>query len=270
MVKLESKICKSALNDSAVLSKQSLEGKTLLSPSDEEKDIDLNAANKTSLLVNKKRPQSADKSPSILLATVCKKLSISFEKKLKLVSSDIHPIIRKAFLEQNVDRRFSLVFMNNGKLPDIIIAKFQSDVEDANEYSKYFGNPCKISICFQRDPKTYRRFNVNFQNVETNFDCCCRTCVKSKPSSGNMSSEVHSEIFSAGKTTDKKRVSGAVEKKADGHEHLIMPVENFKHDSFMSTHDAATCDQCSRFTTLSDSVNSLLDMKLRSVYNVFE
>ncbi|OBA24772.1 hypothetical protein HANVADRAFT_54301, partial [Hanseniaspora valbyensis NRRL Y-1626] len=183
------------------------------------------------------------------LEAVCKKINIVIEKKVKLTRKEIHPIFEKYLEQYGIKRRFSLVFMCNGKIPDTIIVNFLSDVEDENKYSKYFGNACKLSACFQRDSKTYKKFNFIPLSVKTNFDCSCKTCAKFK---------AHSSSASNNGTAD---TNGKYLKTSETKKPLIMPIGyNDSHKSGLPLHDASTCSKCSQYNQATKEINALMTL----------
>lgn len=201
------------------------------------------------------------------LETLCKKIDLTMEKKLKLISQDVHPLFDKAFDEYSIRRRFDLIFMSNGREPDSIILKLLSDEDDENEYSQYLGNSCKMSAFFQRDSKACKRFNFMPLSVETNLSCFCKTCMRQQTASNDPKASKKNHAY----PSDDDINESEQENDEQVNKALIVPMGYIdKTISHMHSHNSSSCTQCTQHSHMTEELNAFITLKLKPLYNKFD
>lgn len=201
------------------------------------------------------------------LETFCKKVDVVIEKKLKLIGKDVRPIFEKAFAEYDIRRKFSLIFMSNGRLPDSIILKLLSDEDDESEYSEYLGNSCKMSVFFQRDAKACKRFNFMPLSVETNFVCVCKTCSREKTASGDPTTNKKKQVYASDDDSNQSEQEDNVQVKGD----LIVPIGYIDNTiSDIHSTNSSPCSQCAQYSHMTEELNAFVSLKLKPLYNKFD
>ncbi|XBW34818.1 hypothetical protein QEN19_000384 [Hanseniaspora menglaensis] len=215
-----------------------------------------------------------------ILEMICSRLYIAIDKRTNFTREEIYPIFKNALSEFNLRRNFNLTFMCNGSLPDTVILKFLTDAEDNNDYSKYLGNQCKMTACYQRDARAYKKFNFIGKSVMTNFECLCKTCLRLGMPSKSLLEKQNIESY-----TDDSETSPSESESEDSDDDnetddkackkyelgQILSDEN-KHNLHVLTesHDVNLCNHCNQFQSATAKINEFLNIKLKPIHNIFE
>lgn len=171
--------------------------------------------------------------------------------KLSFNEEGLKAVVAKNFEKFKINRKFSVALSHEPKVMEKLIIKLHIDESDSIDSNERFGRECKISVFCYRDSKNMRKMKVLKQNVDTNFECDCKTCMKYKM----QSSEYLKRNMPKNIKTEKK---------------LILPF-NYQ-DKSIKTDDCVnfSCHKCSEVSDIRLKAERALDLKMKALFNRFD
>lgn len=191
----------------------------------------------------------SDKSVGALQEAFCN-FDFSFRKVNSYTKESLAYMIDRNFEKYNIKRKYSIAFSCEPKLMERLIIKLHMDESDSLDKEERIGNQCKISVFCYRDIKSMKKMKVILQNVNTNFDCSCKTCMKYK-----MQSPVYLKKHGS---KDVKLVKNP-----------ILPLDYKPED--VKTEDCVdfSCEKCREAADIKMQVERSLDIKMNALLNAF-
>lgn len=190
----------------------------------------------------------SNKSVGILQEDFCN-FDFSLGKANSFTKESLAYMIDRNFEKYNIKRKYSIAFSCEPKIMERLIIKLHMDESDSLDKER-IGNQCKISVFCYRDIKSMKKMKVILQNVNTNFDCSCKTCMKYKMQSP--------EYLKTHGSKDVKLVKKP-----------ILPLDYKPEDAKTENCVNFTCDKCREAADIKMQVERSLTIKMNALLNAF-
>lgn len=174
----------------------------------------------------------------------------SLKKSDSFTKASLVYMIDKNFEKYNIKRKYSIAFSYEPKIMEKLIIKLHMDESDSMDKEERFGNQCNVSVFCYRDVKTMKKMKVNLENINTKFDCSCKTCMKYK-------------MQSVGYLKKHDSKDSKLMKKP------ILPID-YKPDEVKAENCVDfNCDRCTEVSDLKMQVERNLNITMNALFNSF-
>lgn len=190
-----------------------------------------------------------DKSADVLQEAFCN-FDFSLRKGDSFNKETLAYMTDRNFEKYNIKRKYSIVFSSEPKIMERLIIKLHMDETDSMDKEERFGNQCKISVFCYRDIKSMKKMKVILQNINTNFDCSCKTCKKYKMQSTGYLKKYGPKDVKLVKTP-------------------ILPLDYKPED--IKTEDCvdSSCEKCREAADMKMQLERSLTIKMNALLNAF-